>query len=79
LRDRFGGFQHVKAAAVQEERMIPENAAQLPLRRMIIGKHLSLKLVQSPVLSGLKFMIGSCSLGMSGFHPAADARGPLDG
>jgi hypothetical protein len=43
---RFRGLQHVEATAVQKERVISENATQLRLRRMIIWKHLSLKLAE---------------------------------
>ncbi len=45
----FGGFrglQHVEATAVQKERVISENAAQLASRRMIFRKHLSLELAE---------------------------------
>jgi uncharacterized protein (DUF1810 family) len=48
----FGWLQHIKAAAIQEERVIAVNAAQLLLRRMIIWKHLSLKLAQSLLCLG---------------------------
>src|SRR5882757_2468606 len=49
---RFGRFQHVEAAAIQEKRVIPVNAAQLLLRRMIIWKYLSFKLAQSLLCLG---------------------------
>ena len=45
----FGRLQDVEAAAVEKERMIPEQVVQLPDGGMAVGKYLGMELAQGLV------------------------------